>query len=63
MKKIDVVPAGLKFRFVGNVPFGRTFRVLNLSAGGTAGRMKVENRSPISRAFRGRLGCGDGDLE
>ena len=30
---------------------------------GTAARMNLENRSPISRAFRGGRGCGDGDLE
>ena len=36
---------------------------LPANAGGAADLMKAENRSPISRAFRGRLGCGDGDLE
>ena len=30
---------------------------------GTADWMKTENRSPISRAFRGGRGCGDGDSE
>ena len=30
---------------------------------GTADRMKAENRSPISSAFRGGRGCGDGDSE
>ena len=30
---------------------------------GTADRMKAENRSPISSAFRGGPGCGSGDLE
>ena len=28
---------------------------------GTADWMKTENRSPISSAFRGGRGCGDGD--
>ena len=30
---------------------------------GTADWMKTENRSPISSAFRGGRGCGDGDSE
>ena len=34
LKKFDVVPAGCKLWFVENVPFGPTFRILNLSAGG-----------------------------
>ena len=50
------------FWFVDSVPFRLTFEILCLSVG-AADRMKVENRNPISSAFRGGRGCGDGDLE
>ena len=55
-------PLENNFRFVAEVPLSSTFEILHLSAG-AADRMKAENRSPISRAFRGGRGCGDGDSE
>ena len=55
-------PLENNFRFVAEVPLSSTFEILHLSAG-AADRMKAENRSPISRTFRGGRGCGDGDLE
>ena len=56
------------FRPDENFGLSKTFRLDPLFVScvcprGAADRMNVENRSPISRAFRGGRGCGDGDLE
>ena len=56
-------PLENNFRFADSVPpFVSLFKSC-ICPRGTADRMKAENRSPISRAFRGGPGCGSGDLE
>ena len=52
----------MKFRLDESFGLSKTFRLDPLLdpefvRGGTADWMKVENRSPISRAFRGGRGC------
>ena len=60
-KKFTDVVVGWKFYFFDEAPLSSLFEILHLAVG-TADRMHLENR-PISRAFRGERGCGEGDLE
>ena len=58
----------MKFRLDESFGLSKTFRLDPLLEScicprGTADLTKVENRIPISRAFRGGQGCGSGDLE
>ena len=60
-EKFTDVVVGWRLYFVDEAPLSSLFEILHLAVG-TADWMNLENR-PISSAFRGGRGCGDGDLE